>query len=218
MALPCGPASRNKQHILRVLQTCVGKLGLQEGARSKILEIASGTGEHAALFASEFPNALYQPSEPLSDMIPSIEAWCEGISNVLPPINSPVESISRDILAESMRDGVDIVVNINMIHISPFECTRSLFRTASNISHPGSFALLYGPFRVNGTMVESNMAFDESLKGRDPEWGIRDIEEVQRVANEEGNYVLEFVSEMPANNLCVVFKKLEDPSVNTKEA
>ena len=206
MALPCGPASRNKIHILRVLQNCVEKLNVTNGA-IKVLEIASGTGEHAAYFASQIPNILLQPSEPQADMKASIEAWCEGIDNVLPTISRPVETICKECLPDPLQSGVDIIVCINMIHISPFQSTKELFRTAGNISRPGTMALLYGPFRVHGAMVASNVAFDESLKSRNPEWGIRDLEEVERIACDEGNFVLESVTDMPANNLCVVFQK-----------
>ena len=124
---------------------------------------------------------------------------------VLPPIPLNILEFNSEQLPSAMRESkVDILICINMIHISPFECTQALFRVADAIGNDHMRVLTYGPYRVKGFMVESNVAFDASLKSRNPLWGIRDIEEVEAVAEESGFALLEFKS-MPANNLCLIF-------------
>ena len=124
---------------------------------------------------------------------------------VLPPLHLNITEFNPDQLPSALRErGVDILICINMIHISPFECTHALFRAANAIGNEHARVLTYGPYRVNGTMVESNVAFDASLKARNPLWGIRDIEAVEVVARENGFKLLE-TRPMPANNLCLIF-------------
>lgn len=111
------------------------------------------------------------------------------------------------ILPNMFRDGlVDVMLNINMIHISPFECTPALFNVAQSCLKQGGFLCTYGPYKVNGQMLEGNIQFDLSLKARDPSWGIRDIEEVVTIAESYGMYLQDTV-EMPANNLSLFFVK-----------
>lgn len=205
--IQCGPASRNKVPILEVLKKLTNLLCKPA---INVVEVASGTGEHAAYFASEIPSLKIQPTDPQKEVMESISAWNVSNTNVFPPLNIPVENMSKEKLPQCMNNNnVDIVLCINMIHITPFRCTRELFRNSSSILNNNSsgYVLLYGPYRVNGFLVESNIEFDKSLKERNEEWGIRDLEEVQQIASEEGNFVLFEKVDMPANNLCVIFKK-----------
>jgi SAM-dependent methyltransferase len=204
----CYAAERNKIHILEVLRSKVEGLQRNERNPIKVLEIASGTGEHAQLFASSISNILYQPTEPMQEMHDSIRAWSSELSCVLPPIALDVNvEDNLSLLPNEFKDGnVDVMICINMIHISPFQSTINLFRLANACLKTDGFLLTYGPYRVNGEMVESNVAFDKSLKERNPEWGVRDLETLNEVAGRFAMEVKEVVN-MPANNLCVVFKR-----------
>ena len=170
------------------------------------MEVASGTGEHAATFATLIANCIYQPTDPIPEMQSSIaDVWCKDMPNVLPPITVDVANIPN-LLSEDMRDQkTDVLICINMIHISAYVCTEELFQTAKSVLKCGGFVLLYGPYRENGQMVASNVEFDISLKTRNPEWGIRDIEDVTAIANKLG-FHLESRCEMPANNLTLIFR------------
>lgn len=208
MAVMSYPTARNKGPILEVIKRCLGLLGKDETSALNIVEIASGTGEHAAYFASNLPNIHFQPTEPQESELKSILKWTKDIPNIYPPVVTDVGSLSSQQLPDIMRDrNVDLILCVNMIHISPFRSTYELFRSSSNLLKPNGIALLYGPYRVNGTMVESNVAFDQNLKSRNPEWGIRDLEEVETIARAEGGFTLHSTVEMPANNLCVIFQK-----------
>ena len=138
----------------------------------------------------------------------SIAAW-SGEAGVLPAIDWDVQAVGlKSRLAERLgQEQVEAMICINMIHISAWTCTLALFNTAGEILISGGFLLTYGPYRVNGLMVESNIKFDENLRARSPDWGVRDLEEVAKAAESCG-LILERTHEMPANNLCVVFRKL----------
>lgn len=105
------------------------------------------------------------------------------------------------------NQNIDIIICINMIHISPISSTHDLFRISSQLLKSNGIVLLYGPYRVKGSMVESNVAFDQNLKSRNKDWGVRDLEEVELIASNEGNFNLHSIVEMPVNNLCVIFQK-----------
>mgnify|MGYP005991583379 CR=1 FL=1 len=210
----CYAAEKNKTVILEVLRPIVENVRSAPNSAVKVLEIASGTGEHAALFASEINNIVIQPTEPQSDMHESISCWSNEVANstgsvVNPPLALDVtdESFEAQLPRELGSAQTDVVVCINMIHISPFQCTEALFRVASQCLKPGGCVLTYGPYRVNGEMVESNVSFDESLRRRNAEWGVRDLEAVAQAAQRVGIQLERTVS-MPANNLCVVFRKV----------
>ncbi len=165
-----------------------------------VLEIASGSGEHAAYFAGEFPALAWQPSDPDRAALTSIAAWCDGIENVLPPLDldaaAPLWPVAR----------ADVVVCINMVHISPWAATLGLMAGAARVLDPGAPLLLYGPFlRDDVPTAPSNIAFDESLRARDPAWGIRSVEAVAQAA--EG-FALDRTIELPANNVMLVFRRL----------
>jgi len=210
----CFSAERNKLHILNVLSPRV--LALKKTTPVNILEIASGTGEHASLFSSSIPNVVYQPTEPILDMHESIAAWTtdtDGVNphcTVHPPVGLDVISDCdglKDKLPEIFLNGkTDVMICINMIHISAFLATESLFSIVNQCISKNGFLLTYGPYRVNGQMVQSNLQFDESLRARNNEWGVRDIEEIEKVANKYDIEIVERI-EMPSNNMCLIFRR-----------
>ena len=199
-------AQRNKHFIGEVLSDIVKSK--QYNRHIHVFEVASGTGEHAHHFNTVIPNLLYQPSEPDSTMHTSISEWTKDFPDrVLPPIPFDVTTFSSFQLPGAFeKDKIDIFICINMIHISPFECTSCLFRFANTFGNDDAVVLTYGPYAVGGFMVESNQAFDRSLKARNSLWVVRDVEDVQVAANESG-FRLQETREMPANNLCLVFER-----------
>lgn len=189
--------ARNRDPILDVLRSVLPERGL-------VLEVASGTGEHAVHFARALPGLTWQPSDPTEDARESIAAWiaAEGVENVLPPLALDAAESAWPIAA------ADAVVCINMIHISPWEATVGLMRGAGGLLPAGAPLYLYGPYRRAGHPVEpGNAAFDADLRRRDPRWGLRELEDVAARAGEYG-LALDRVIEMPANNLSVVFRKV----------
>lgn len=208
----CYAAAKNKHVILEVVRTEVDAMRAEEPTREmKVLEIASGTGEHACLFAESIANLLYQPTEPQQEMHESICAWTDTVSDS--KVNKPIVLDVNDpdsvlnIPVSFSNASVDVMICINMIHISPFRSTRALFKLCSACLKSGGKLITYGPYRVNGEMVESNVAFDLSLKQRNAEWGVRDIEAVVAAAEEHG-IKLEKTISMPSNNLSLVFCKV----------
>lgn len=187
---------RNREPILAVLREELPERGL-------VLEVASGTGEHAVHFARALPDLQWQPSDPSPEALASIAAWreSEGSVNLLTPI-------ALDAASEHWPlDSADAIVCINMVHISPWQSTVGLMRAAGRLLPSGGPLILYGPYRRAGHPLEpSNAAFDESLKARDPRWGLRLLEDVADCAAASG-LDLSRVVEMPANNLTVVFRK-----------
>jgi len=171
--------------------------------RGLVLEIASGTGEHALHFARTFPQLLWQPSDSEPAALRSIEAWRveAGLFNLLPPV--PLDARA----AEWPVAQADAVLAINMVHISPWSATQGLVRGAGRLLASGGPLYLYGPYRQSDVpTAPSNEAFDESLRARDPEWGLRSLEDVAAEAERHG-LPLERVVAMPANNLSVVFRR-----------
>ena len=174
--------------------------------RGLVLEVASGTGEHALHFARAFPGLLWQPSDPDPPSQRSIEGWREsaGLFNLLPPLSLDARAIEWPIAA------ADAIIAINMVHISPWAAAEGLLRGAGRLLPPGAPLYLYGPYRQKEVpTAPSNEAFDASLKARDPAWGLRYVEEVAAAAEPHG-LRLEQIEEMPANNLSLVLCKGED--------
>ena len=172
-------------------------------ARGLVLEVASGTGEHVLHFAREFPKLLWQPSDPEAAALRSIEAWRaeSGLFNLLPAL--PLDARAADWPVPE----ADAILCINMVHISPRAATTGLLRGAGRLLPAGAPLCLYGPWRrARVETAPSNEAFDESLRARDPEWGLRDLEDVTAEAEGHG-LALDRVVEMPANNISVVFRK-----------
>ncbi len=186
--------ARNRQPILEVLQQVLPE-------RARVLEVASGSGEHALHCAAAMPGWAWQPSDPTPEALASIAAWREraGRSNLAAPIRLDATD------AESWPAGpFEAIVAINLIHISPWEVAGALMARAGERLVEGGTLYLYGPFRRDGHTAPSNVAFDASLRRRDPRWGVRDLEAVTAEAGRHG-LTLEDVVEMPANNLSVVF-------------
>jgi len=189
-------AQRNREPILAVLRDVLPPVGL-------VLEIAAGSGEHAVHFARAFPALAWQPTDPDAAARTSIDAWVEeeGADTVRPAL---ALDAAGDVWPVTQADAL---VCINMIHISPWDATLGLLRGAARVLPAGAPLFLYGPYRREGHAIEpSNAAFDESLKSRDPRWGLRLLEDVTACAEEQG-FALQKVIEMPANNLSVVFTK-----------
>lgn len=187
---------RNREPIAAVLREALPAQGL-------VLEVASGTGEHVAYFARLFPELDWQPSDPDPDALTSTEAWAadSGLQNLRQPVELDAAGNTWPI------DRADAILCINMVHISPWSATLGLLRGAARLLAAGSPLVLYGPYRRAGVQAApSNEAFDESLKARNPEWGLRVLEDVQAEAEEAG-FRLERIAEMPANNLTLVFRK-----------
>jgi SAM-dependent methyltransferase len=186
--------TRNREPILAVLRDTLPPSGL-------ILEIASGTGEHVRFFAEALPALDWQPSDPDPDALASIAAWSEGVPNIRPPLqldaSSPDWPIKR----------ADAILCINMVHISPWAAAEGLFAGAARLLVPDAPLYLYGPYRrADVPTAPSNEAFDLSLKSRNPEWGLRRLEDVTALAERCG-FRFDLLAEMPANNVSVVFRR-----------
>jgi hypothetical protein len=189
--------ARNREPILRVLERVLPASGL-------VLEVASGSGEHAVHFARALPALQWQPTDPSPEALCSIAAWiaAEGPANLLAPL--ALDAAGGDWPIER----ADGIVCINMIHISPWAATEGLMRGAGKILAGGAPLYLYGPFRRPDRPLEpSNEAFDSDLRRRDPRWGLRALDEVIACAAAQGLADPEVI-EMPANNLSVIFRKL----------
>jgi SAM-dependent methyltransferase len=190
---------RNREPILTVLSRILPPAGLA-------LEIASGSGEHAGFFAHAFPKVIWQPTDRTPAALASIEAYrlnC-GLDNLRPPI-------LLDVTAQSWpMENADIVLCINMIHISPWEAAKGLMEGAGRVLSQGSILFLYGPFKEGGAhTADSNWLFDEDLRARNPAWGVRDLEEVIEIAACNKLFHRETIV-MPANNRSVIFERFTD--------
>jgi SAM-dependent methyltransferase len=192
-------AERNREPILAVLRAALPVTG-------RVLEIASGTGQHAIWFARAMPGLDWQPSDADASARDSIAAWTahEGLANVRAPL-------ALDVHQPDWRvDTLDAVVCINMIHISPWSAAQALFAGASRRLVDGGVLYLYGPYKRGGAHTSpSNDAFDQQLRGRDPEWGVRDMEAVVALGASAGLVCDEPIA-MPANNFSLVFRKRAD--------
>jgi SAM-dependent methyltransferase len=172
-------------------------------ARGLVLEVASGTGEHVLHFARLFPELLWQPSDPEPASLRSIEAWrAEAeLSNLRPAVSLDARAADWPVLQ------ADAILCINMVHISPWAATTGLLRGAGRLLAAGAPLCLYGPYRRAGIeTAPSNEAFDESLRARNPEWGLRLLEDVVAEAERHG-LGLDRIVEMPANNLTMILRK-----------
>jgi len=191
---------RNKDPILDVLRPLLTTPGL-------VLELASGTGQHAVHMAGNLPHLTWQPSDPGEDALASLAAWQAetGLPNLLPPVR--VDACAQRWGWEE-RDDVAAVVCINMIHIAPWSACQGLIAGAARTLRAGAVLYLYGPYQFDGTFhAPSNASFDRSLRERDSTWGVRDLTEVTRLASGAG-LEREAVVDMPANNHSVIFRRV----------
>ncbi|MDQ7955536.1 MAG: DUF938 domain-containing protein [Pseudomonadota bacterium] len=195
--LPTSPASeRNKAPIL-------AELLLRLPPTGRAMEVAAGTGQHAAHFAAALPGWQWQPTEPEVAMHPVIAARCAGLANVAAPVALDVREADWRVPPASL----DLVYVANMVHISPWEATEGLMRGAGQVLRPGGRLVVYGPFVVEGeALAPSNAAFDADLRRRDAAWGLRTLGAVTARADAAGLSFAERVA-MPANNLLLVFTR-----------
>jgi hypothetical protein len=192
---------RNREPILEVLRRALP-------ARGTVLEIASGTGEHAVWLAAKLPGLLIQPSDPDPDNRASIAAWAgfTGVPNVRRPLAIDVTAPGWE-AGEGVPPDPAAILCINMLHISPWAATLGLMRGAGALLPPGGMLYLYGAYKRGGAhTAPSNASFDQSLRARDPDWGVRDLEAVTGAAERAG-LAPESVIEMPANNLSVILRR-----------
>ena len=189
-------AERNRGVIAGVLSQVLPQSGL-------VLEVGSGTGQHAVHFARLMPHLTWQPTEQDEDCLRSISAWAavEPLANVRQPLYLDVTDTRWPI------ELADAIICINMIHISPWSTTQALLRGAKHILPPAGLLCLYGPFRVAGKhTAASNRAFDAQLRAINSEWGVRDLDAVSTEARAY-NIELARTFEMPANNLIAIYRK-----------
>jgi SAM-dependent methyltransferase len=187
--------ARNRGPILDVLKAHLPQTGF-------VLEIAAGAGEHAAHGAEAFPGLRWQPTDPDPDALESIAAWRShaGLANLLRPLR-----LDASDPASWPFEHADAVVNINMVHISPWAATEGLIAGAARLLPTGGVLFLYGPyFEAGVATAPSNLAFDRDLKARNPAWGLRDLGRVVELAARHGLKLSRRVA-MPANNLALVF-------------
>jgi SAM-dependent methyltransferase len=189
-------AARNREPIREVLARYLPTSGM-------VLEIASGTGEHAVHFARSFPGLAWQPTDTDPDALASIAAHRDeaNLPNLLRPLELDV-TVSPWPVAKA-----DAIVCINMAHIAPFEAVVALFAHGARALPPNGMLFLYGPYKFHGRFTApSNEDFDRSLRGRDPRWGVRDIRELTVTGTRTG-LGLEHTLAMPANNHSLIFRR-----------
>ncbi|MEA5510499.1 DUF938 domain-containing protein [Crocosphaera sp. UHCC 0190] len=192
---------RNREAILEVLLRVLPPSG-------NILEIASGTGEHSIFFAPALRPRHWIPSDPNPMLRDSIEAWSKEFpsDNLQAPLNINAQYSVWEV--EEQKIKIAAIVNINMIHISPWSSCLGLMQGAGRLLPLGGILYLYGPYKQGGKhTAPSNQSFDESLQSQNPEWGVRNLEDVIKVAQNQGLIFKEMIT-MPANNLSVIFEKL----------
>ncbi|MCI0510794.1 uncharacterized protein DUF938 [Chromohalobacter marismortui] len=190
-------AKRNREPILALLREVLPATG-------RVLEIASGSGEHAVYFAQHLPALIWQPSDPSAQARRSIDAWRRhaALTNIASPLALDVTQPWPDEAGEPSA-----MLCINMLHISPWAATRALLREAGRRLPVGGVLVVYGPFMRDGEhTAASNAAFDADLRQRDPAWGIRELDDVDAEARQH-ELVLQRVEALPANNLGVVFRR-----------
>ena len=189
MKLRSPSAQRNREPIAAVLADWLPASGM-------VLEVASGSGEHAVHFAGRFPALEWQPSDPDPAALTSIEAWRadSGLANLREPVILDATAATWPV------ESAEAMLNVNMVHISPWEAALGLLDGAARLLPAGGPLILYGPWTVQGLQTApSNLAFDADLKRREPAWGLRKVEEFALEAEKRG-LVLDDQREMPANN------------------
>ena len=190
-------AERNREPIFRVLRDRLPPSAV-------VLEIASGTGQHAAWFSTAMPSLTWQPTDADANALQSIAAWRDitAAPNLLPPLHLDAAAANWPVAH------ADAILAVNLIHIAPWSVTQGLIAGAARVLPTGGLLFLYGPFREGGAhTTPSNAAFDADLRARDPSWGVRDLTEVTELASHHALELSERI-QMPANNLTAVFRRL----------
>lgn len=188
-------AERNRVPLMHVLQRILPP-------RGTVLEVASGTGQHAAYFAQAFQDLVWQPTEIDPESLDSIGSWVAQTG--MPNLQAPLR---LDVTEPWPVDVADVVLCVNMVHITPWACTEALLAGAGRVLPSSGQLITYGPYQVDGRhTAPSNAQFDQWLKARDPSWGVRDVGRLAAVAMQHGLMLSEQVP-MPANNFVLVFAK-----------
>lgn len=180
------------------------KKHLKTDEEGKVLELASGTGQHCSYFGSHFPNLQFQPSDVEQSLFDSIIAYAEDTptKNVRYPIRLDVSGNNWQ-----LDDFFDYIICVNLIHVSPIECSVGLFRNGSQVIKPGGLIITYGAYAYKGVIEpQSNIEFDKSIRSQQPKWGLRDIIDLENIAKKYG-IILKHKYDMPSNNKCLVWQK-----------
>lgn len=203
MALRAPAADRNKEPIFQELQRLIGDKSCN------ILEIASGTGQHVEYFGQRLKNCHFTPTDLDPQHIVSINKYVGGLSNVNKAVTVDVSKPVEEWPEEVKREKFEVMMSVNLIHISPWKCTEGLFSAASKLlSSPDGILLTYGPYAENGVLEpESNVRFDQGLRLQNPDWGVRDIRDLRDLSTLHALKLVEKVP-LPANNHLLVFARI----------
>ncbi|KAF9116034.1 hypothetical protein BGX27_005267 [Mortierella sp. AM989] len=207
-------ADRNKEVIIDQLRPVLDKASL-------VLEVGSGSGQHVYRFSKDYPKVTFQPTEYDVALLSSIDAYAKGLNDEGHHIKPALEldatkpehwqRVLNAVQPEQQNHAAgcfDLVITANVFHISPWIVGQSIVRGAGQMLKSGGSFVIYGPFKRDGGFnSESNREFDATLRGRDPSWGVRDIEEIEAVAKNEANMRLDRIVDMPANNYMLFFGK-----------
>jgi hypothetical protein len=194
------PATHRNIHVLRA------ELARVLPATGTVLEVASGTGQHVCALAEAFPHLRWQPSDADADARASIDAWTahHARDNVAPPLALDARAQAWPLAR------ADAILCVNMAHIAPWAATLGLLDGAARVLPSDGPLVLYGPWHVGGhPTAPSNAAFDDSLRARDPAWGVRPLEDLLVAAVHRG-FCLARVEAVPANNLVIVLRRAAD--------
>lgn len=194
---------RNREPILQIL-----KKHIDTQSKGVLLEISSGSGCHIEFFAPHFPQLVFQPSEYEQRYLTSIATSKNILSPLLIDVRRPVATWGLP-----FGGNVNYMLNINMIHITEYACTEGLFKAAGELLKIGGLLITYGPYAENGVLTpDSNIRFDAGLRAENPAWGVRDIADLRKLAEQYSIY-LKDKYEMPANNKTLIWQKEETISV-----
>ncbi len=202
----CSPSfERNHRPLIDVLATVLGTAG------GDVLEIGSGTGQHATCFAQNFPQYRWWPTDPDTEHLVSIAAWTEHLNtgNVAAPqhLDATQDPWPLGEAGYAPASGLDTIFCMNVVHISPWSVTLGLMRGAGAHLRHGGHLILYGPFARDGAhTAPSNARFDDVLRRENPDWGVRDRADVERAAGDRG-LTLERTVDMPSNNFTLVYRR-----------